>query len=253
MCTRPDHRSVSSSADAFARSCLAFASCLGILFVALVYAPVRFLRSGRRRQPHPAPVTHVDVQVHLENAKCVAELKRVIRQTLRRSARTWAPLPLPVDRVVVGTNFPADGKVDLYATFPHPSPPPAANGEARPFVVVSLGLRDGDRELETTEVAGALAAQVQAVIDDQYSHRTAATAVPVASIRTAAVPERPSRLTARSAGSTAEATASATSSPGVNGAGTGDTGFPRLQDYLITKQQGQPLEAAGPSSNGTHP
>ncbi len=253
MCTRPDHRSVSSSADALARSCLTVASCLGILFVAIVCAPVRFLRGRHPQQVHAAPVTHVDVQVHLEDAKCVAELKRVIRQTLRRSARTWAPLSLPVDRVVVGTNFPAGGKVDLYATFPHQTPPPAANGEARPFVVVSLGLRDGDRELETTEVAGALAAQVQAVIDDQYSHRTATTSVSFVSTRTAAPPERPSRLTARAAASTADATASVTPSPGVNGAGTGDAGFPRLQDYLVTKQQGQPLEAAGPSSNGTHP
>src|SRR5258708_26199636 len=155
MCTRPDHRSVSSSADAFARSCLTVASCLGILFVALVCAPVRFLRGRHPQQVHAAPVTHVDVQVHLEDAKCVAELKRVIRQTLRRSARTWAPLPLPVDRVIVGTNFPAGGKVDLYATFPHPTPPPAATGEARPFVVVSLRLRDGHPQLDTTETAGA--------------------------------------------------------------------------------------------------
>lgn len=259
MCTRPDHRSVSTSAYAFARSCLAVVSCLVVLFVAIASAPVRFLRSRGEHNAHAAPVGHIDVQVHLEDAKCVAELKRAIRQTLRRAARTWAPLLLPVDRVVVGANFPPGGKVDLYASFPHAASSPRANGRARPFVVVSLGLRDGDRELETAEVSGALAAQVQAVIDDQFAQRTTIAAPPrtAASSTTASgasSPERSGRFAARPRPTASESPQSPTLTPGTDGgAGEADTSFPRLQDYLATKQQSQPLEVTGSSANGTHP
>ena len=100
----------------------------------------------------------------------MAELKRVIRQTMRRAARTWAPLPLPL---WWSASASPRGKVDMYDHFPWPR----AAGEAglRRLVVVSLGLREFDRGLEPAEVAGALAAQIQAVVDERYRQgRTAA-------------------------------------------------------------------------------
>ena len=257
MCTRPDHHSVSTSARAFARSCFALASCFCVLLLALLCAPARLAASRRTRQPSVPSVAHVDIQVHLEDAKCVSELKRVIRQTLRRTARTWAPLPLPVDRIVVGATFPASGKVDLYTGLPHAAPSATGNSNARPFVVVSLGLRDGDRELDTSEVAGALAAQIQAVIDDQYAQRTTLSALPrpatpstVAS--SAASPLRSGGSSIRPRPSTAEPPSLSAPNSEAVGRTEAEPTFPSMREYIATKQQSQPLEVTGSSTNGTH-
>ena len=118
MCTRPDHRSVPSTIVAVRDAFVAVLLALGVLIVAVGTAPVRWLRRRRTARLVAAPAPQVDVQVHLDDAKCVAELKRVIRQTLRRAARTWAPVPLPVDRVVVGVGFPSAGMVDFYDGLP---------------------------------------------------------------------------------------------------------------------------------------
>ncbi len=263
MCTRPDRHSVSTSARALKDALAAMLSALGALLLALLSAPVRFVRNRRARQVLPAPATHVDVQVHLEDARCVAELKRVIRQTLRRAARTWAPLPLPVHRVVVGVGYPSAGRVDLYDDFlpSHPRAAGVADGAAGRLVVVSLGLRDGERELEPAEVAGALAAQIQAVIDDRYrQRRTVATATPApppaAATASPTVGSQASRLASRAPIAAASApSASSTGQPVPNGDGSGlaDPSVPRLQELLATVQQGQPLDAVGPSRNHTNP
>ena len=199
-------------------------------------------------------VTQIDVQVHLGDRRCVAELKRVVRQTLRRAARTWAPLPLPIDRVVVGVGFPAGGRVDLYDQFPGRDT--ASHAPSRPFAVVSLGLRDGQRELEPVEVAGALAAQIQAVINEQRGLRSMAPrpeAAPVAAAVARSATARPTSSASRPTTATSATTGAAQVTPGANGASLVDTSLPRLQDLLATVQQGQPLEVAGPSANHTNP
>jgi hypothetical protein len=254
MCTRPDHRSIHTSAHAFIQACAAAVSCLVILVVAIVLAPSRAVRKRRTRPATPAPIVQIDVQVHLEDAKCVAQLKRVIRNTLRRAAKTWASVPLPVDRVVVGMCFPAGGKVDLYDNYPGASPETSPAGQDRPFTVVSLGLRDGDRELEPAEVAGALAAQIQAVIDDLYRQRKTIAIPTAASLRTIVrSPEAAHRPPVRTPPVVSAPPESAVPAHASNGAPAGQARMPRLQDYIATMQEGQPLEAAGPSSNGTHP
>jgi hypothetical protein len=254
MCTRPDHRSVHASAHALIHACAAAISCLAILVVAIVLAPARAFRGRRTRPAPPAPIAQIDVQVHLEDAKCVAQLKRVIRNTLRRAAKTWASVPLPVDRVVVGMGFPTGGKVDLYDNYPGANPPTSPAGQNRPFTVVSLGLRDGDRELEPAEIAGALAAQIQAVIDDLYRRRktiATPTAAPLRTIVSSAEgAHRPPVRTLPLASAPPEP---AVPAHATNGVPAGNARMPRLQDYIATMQEGQPLEAAGPSSNGTHP
>lgn len=254
MCTRPDHRSVHTSARALIQALSAVISSLAFLVIAIVLAPARAFRNRRTRVAAPAPVAQIDVQVHLEDAKCVAQLKRVIRNTLRRAAKTWAPTPLPVDRVVVGMTFPAGGKVDLYDNYPGVNPRTSPGGQNRPFTVVSLGLRDGDRELDTAEVAGALAAQIQAVIDDLYRQRSTALTPTTSSSRaivsSAEGTHRPPARTTPAATAPPESTAPTHAASGVP---TTDARTPRLQDYITTLQEGQPLEAAGPSSNGTHP
>jgi hypothetical protein len=118
MCTRPTPNcdSVSASARAFVVAILAGFHALAFLCVALASAPLRqvwpFVRQRR-----PASLAHVEVQVHLGDAACIAELETIVWTTLTRAQRTWAPLALPVDRVVVGAGFPATGRADIYDDF----------------------------------------------------------------------------------------------------------------------------------------
>ena len=127
-------------------------------------------------------------------------------------------------------------------------------GQDRPFTVVSLGLRDGDRELEPAEIAGALAAQIQAVIDDLYRQRKTIATPTAASLRTIlSSPEGGHRPPVRTPPATSAPPEPAVPAHASNGVPAGDARMPRLQDYIATMQEGQPLEAAGPSSNGTHP
>jgi hypothetical protein len=163
-----------------------------------------------------------------------------------------------VDRIVVGATFPAGGKVDLYAGLPHATSSVVGSGNTRPFVVVSLGLREGDRELDTSEVAGALAAQIQAVIDDQYRQRTTISAPP----RMAAPSPVASSAASlqRSAGSSTRPRPSAEAPPSpispsdseAMGRTEAEPNFPSMREYIATKQQSQPLEVTGSSTNGTH-
>jgi hypothetical protein len=210
------------------------------------------LERRRPKSRRAATVGHVDVQVHLEDRKCVAEIKRVLRQTLRLTARTWAPLTLPIDRVVVGVGFPPGGRADVYDKFPTLNGKATAPGSSRPLVVVSLGVRDGERDLEPAEVACALAAQIQSVINERYGQRATTVAVstqPSTNITTA----RP--LAATRPGQLAPTPKPAVPQPaqGASASGLVDPGVPRLQDLLATVQQGQPLDAAGPSVTHTNP
>src|SRR6266566_2981945 len=95
-----------------------------------------------------------------------------------RAARIWAPLKLPVDRIVVGAGFPAEGRADIYEAFvglvregitASGDPPPTR------LVVISLGLRGGERDLEPSEVSGALAVQIQRLVNDLHSKHRAVT------------------------------------------------------------------------------
>src|ERR1700736_836779 len=114
MCTRPDRDSVLSSARAAGDASAATLTALAMLVLALLGAPIRFARRRREACVRPASVQHIDVQVLLEDQRCVTELRR----TLQRAAHTWAPLLLPIDRIVVSADFPAHGKSDVYQDFP---------------------------------------------------------------------------------------------------------------------------------------
>jgi hypothetical protein len=262
MCTHPlpNRRSVSASARALGAALFASVHAAIFLAVALLGWPVRCLWSARGRQ-RPPSLAHVDVQVLLGDASCVAELEDVLWQTLDRAAQLWAPLSLPVDRVVVGAGFPATGKADIYDDFL------ALDGQQQPGlasvsrdrrVVISLGLRDGARDLDGWEVAGALAAQIQAVIDERYRQlkRLAASAPSEPSHANLAT----ARLTARPASPEPSGIAMAPTpeleariEAANNSSVSARMDTPTLTELLATVQQGQPLVAAGPSPNGTHP
>ncbi len=193
MCTRPGPscHSVRDSARALFFALLTAAHALVFLLVALVVGRfLRRLRPSHARRPSTS-IAHIGIQVHLGDPSCIAELENVLWQTLERAARTWAPLPLPVHRIVVAAGLPATGKADVYdditALDLDQSTAPSVRGSQR-LVVISLGLRDGTRDLDAWEVAGALAAQIQGVINDRARERRGAAAPPAALVATGAAP-----------------------------------------------------------------
>ncbi len=261
MCTRPtpSTTSVGASATAFGSAILAALQAFVFLLAALAGAPIRRLWLAAR-PGHGAALAHADVQVHLGDPACVAELEAIVWTTLARAQRTWAPLPLPVDRVVVGAAFPAAGRADIYDDFLMIAGDTRDNGApSRKRVVISLGVRDEGRDLDGWEIAGALAAQIQALVDTQCrEHRSLvapSTTQPMVATTTRLSPPAPAPGHER--GIAGAATVDTHSTNGASGVvvstASSNEEVPSLAELLATVQQGQPLVAAGPSSNGTHP
>jgi hypothetical protein len=262
MCTRPEPscRSTSASAKALIAALAAFVQAALFLSAALLTAPLRRFWPSTW-QHRPAGLAHVGVQVHLGEPRGVAELEAAIWKTLERAVLTWDPLPLPVDRVVVAAGFPAAGRADIYDDFLGVA---RENGggsatERHRRVVVSLGVRDGGRDLDAWEIAGALAAQIQALVDvESRQLKSIAQPVLVHETGTASTPRLPRPAPAASQDSNG---ATASGRDAIRETSTAMTptealpaqGVPSLADLLATVQQGQPLVAAGPTPNGTHP
>src|SRR5262249_45932045 len=118
MCTRPtpSYRSVSASAGALGLSVLNSFHALSFLLLAVVTAPSRHF-PGPLQPGRSAALTGVVFQFPLGERPCVAELESIVWKTLRRPQQTWAPLPLPLHRVVIGAGFPAAGRADIYDDF----------------------------------------------------------------------------------------------------------------------------------------
>jgi hypothetical protein len=227
---------------------------LVLLLLALVTAPVRHLLRGQ--QPwRSAVLADVDVQVHLGDPACVAELESIVWKTLSRAQKTWAPLPLPVHRVVIGAGCPAAGRADIYDDFVELADNPAGDSKPRRRVVVSLGVRDGTRDLDGWEIAGALAAQIQVLVDDQCREHRSLSAPAAAVVQTTARLARPAALDVHLT-DTIERDQHPAQPEVAPAAAPPDTPVaeevPRLAELLATVQKGQPLVAAGPSSNGAH-
>src|SRR5712691_108892 len=71
MCTRPDRHSISTSAHALRDAALSLLFASGMLLLALLSAPPRLLKRRQPQNLRSATVGYVDVQVHLEDRKCV--------------------------------------------------------------------------------------------------------------------------------------------------------------------------------------
>src|SRR5262245_1128199 len=136
MCTRPDYGSVSGSARALCDIFGALLPAFSTLVIALVAAPVRVLAGPQPPAVRPATTRHVSVQVLLEDHRRVSELQRTIRHALDTTAATWAPLRLPIDRVVAGVGLPVRGRVDVYEDFPRTAP--GSDFGVESLVVVTL-------------------------------------------------------------------------------------------------------------------
>src|SRR5438270_655631 len=134
--------------------------------MAMVTSPVRLVRPGPTKHGKPASTEHVEVQVHLGNRERVGAIEHSCRAALKRAARTWAPYPLPVDRVEVLSSAPPLGKVDIYERWM------AASNDASPqagsLVVVAIGTALEARDLTPDEIAGALAGQIERLVIDRY-------------------------------------------------------------------------------------
>jgi hypothetical protein len=153
-------------------------------------------------------------------------------------------MALPVHRVVVGAGFPAEGKADIYDSFSGLGEDGPGDRDAGRLIVISLGLRTGDRDLEPFELAGALAVQIQRVVDDVHRGH-ARVAVDAGAVATSS----PGRLSRTAAEQVVPRIDDARLAPDNMAGAT----LPRLQELLATVQEGQPLVAAGPNSQTANP
>ena len=99
MCVaQPNRASVPDSWRALSSAIVASAHAALLLLVAVATLPFRLLGrrlGGSQQRTRPAPVSHIGIEVHLDDRRCVAEIESALRATLERSARTWAPHRCP--------------------------------------------------------------------------------------------------------------------------------------------------------------
>lgn len=162
MCTKPNRASIRTSIAAVADAATSLVTALAVLAVALLVVPA----TGLARRV--AVRSRVTVQVLLDDPGSSRAAYRIVATGLAHAAKTWAPVHLPIDRVVVGAgvHFPPAGRVDVYGAYP--APPSVANASQMALVVVTLGVRDGDRDLEPAELMGVLAHQIRSVMAERY-------------------------------------------------------------------------------------
>ena len=138
----------------------------GQVLTAPVLLPARLLR--RRQRPGQAETIGIEVQ--LLDRRRSAEIERHLRAALRQCARTWAPHPLPVDRITVHAGAPAAGRRQVYGRWI-----PADDSKQQPsasLTVISLGLLDATgRLLDNQQLVGALATNIAALIADRHKRQ----------------------------------------------------------------------------------
>jgi hypothetical protein len=240
MCTRANRASVSDSVHALLASLSALVTALALLAIALATMPIRLLRPTATKHGKPASTNHVEIQVHLGDRQRVHAIERGCRDALRRAARTWAPFPLPLDRVEVLSSAPPLGKVDIYEWWA--SLAAGVNLGAGSLVVVSLGTAIDARDLTPDEIGGALAGQIERLVIDRYQREhpkeVAASEVPRAEPQPAAREMPPVNDDAQQAASLHPDNL---------------TDIRTVREHMEQLRKGLPLQPAGPSTNGIHP
>jgi hypothetical protein len=135
-------------------------------------AIVRLSTRMLRRRPPPSQAETIGIEVHVAVRRRSVEIEHLLRSTLRQCARTWAPHPLPIDRVTVHAGAPPAGRADVYERW-LPSGDPQ-QGSTAPLAVISVGLLDATgRPLEDQQLAGALATQVATLVAERYQRQQA--------------------------------------------------------------------------------
>jgi hypothetical protein len=182
----------------------------------------------------------IAVQVYSDDGKRAREIERGCRAALKRSARTWAPYPLPLDRVEVFASAPPLGKADIYDDWVTAT----SNAAARSLVVVSLGTFRDLRALTAEEIAGALAGQIELLVADRYRRQHVAEHPDSSSLASfeRKVEIAPSNV-AEATDPVRETTATADNV----------TDLGSYREILANMKRNQPLQPTGPSQNGAHP
>jgi hypothetical protein len=235
MCQRPNRGSVPQSLRALAGSIVTVASATFALVIALATAPMRLV-TRPTKHGKPARTDRVEVQVHLSQRDRVRDIERSCRAALSRAAMTWAPFPLPLDRVEVLSSAPPLGKVHIYQ---HWAPAQGgASAHERSLVVVSVGARTDARELSPDEIAGALASQIERLVIDRYEREHPKDQPVLATAETA---DRLAAAISRRAGS--ESTPDVPPPDNV-------TSVDSVRALIAYIKKSQPLVPAGPSANG---
>lgn len=239
MCTRANRASVSDSVQALVGSCVALASALVALIAALATAPYRAGSPHSTTHGKPASIRHVEVQVHLDDGKRVRAIKHSCRASLRRAARTWAPFPLPLDRVEVFASAPPTGKADIFDQWVDaPGKDEARTGA---LVVVSVGTAFDGRDLTADEIAGALAGQIERLVIDRYRREHPAAQHTPSASGPATRPVVMLPLTTLTEGATDPSALT-----------DNITDFTSVRALLADIKKSQPLVPAGSSKNGVH-
>jgi hypothetical protein len=236
MCTRANRASVSDSARALVASFVALFLALATLTVAIAATPLRGLRTGSNRYGRPAATGHVEVQVHLDDCGRARAVERSARAALHRAARTWAPHPLPLDRVEIYSTAPPLGRADIFNDWVVE----AGGAWARALVVVSIGTSIDGRTLTPDEIAGALAGQIERLVVERYQREHPKTETPARVSEAVRAPERLQPLT------------SATVTPHDAGPTDNVTDLNTVRALLADIKKSQPLVPAGPFTNGVH-
>lgn len=238
MCTRADSASVPDSFHAVVSSVLAVAGAVLALVVALATAPWRAARSQAAKHGKPAGIGQIEIQVHLNDGQRVRAIERSCRDALKQAARTWAPFPLPLDRVEVISSAPPLGKSDIFEQWVTTS----SNEDTSTcrLVVVSVGTTVDGRQLLPDEIGGALAAQIERLVIDRYRREHPQPNAPTA-LEPDHLPVRVPEL------EPLVGFASERESPG------NVTDLSSVRALLADIKKGQPLVPAGPSRNGMHP
>jgi hypothetical protein len=145
-----------------------------------------------RRRERSGQADTIGIEIHVADRRRSAEIERLLRGTLRQCARTWAPHPLPVDRITVHAGAPPAGRAQVYDRW-LPVDDPKQQLSAS-LAVVWLGLLDATGcPIEDHQLAGALATQVAALVEDRYQREYADVSA------TGPVEAQPSLRTSRSA------------------------------------------------------
>ena len=181
MRTLANRPSIPTSSLAVLSAGAALIEAAATLIVALVTGPVRLIGRLVRWHASHRRVACVDVQVLLDDPRRVLEVRRAVARGLACAARIWAPLQLPVQRVVVGAGAPfqPDGRVDIYQGFPT-----SGSDVGTALVVITLGVRRDQHDLDASEIISALASRIEALIADRFPCRSLA-------VEQAAEPARP--------------------------------------------------------------
>ena len=133
-------------------------------------APVRLLTRLLRRRQRPGQAETIGIEVQLLDRRRSAEIERHLRAALRQCARTWAPHPLPLDRIAVYAGAPTEGRRQVYEQWL-----PADDSKQQPsasLTVISLGLFDATgRLLDNQLLVGALATNVAALVADRHKRQ----------------------------------------------------------------------------------